>query len=62
MGVCEMAKNIVCNVRLSGEERYALRMAALKNKITVQDMLYQAVKDYIDANNINGDTVDDSKG
>ena len=45
-----MAKNIVCNVRITEEERYALRAAALKNKTTVQDVLYEAVKKYIDDN------------
>ncbi|GHV47935.1 hypothetical protein FACS1894204_11820 [Synergistales bacterium] len=42
-----MSKNIVCNVRLSEEERDALKMAVIKNHTTVQDMLYQAVKKYI---------------
>ena len=42
-----MAKNIVCNVRMTEEERYALRAAALKNKTTVQDVLYEAAMKYI---------------
>jgi hypothetical protein len=45
-----MATNIVCNVRMTEDERHALRTAALKNKTTVQDVLYEAVKKYIAEN------------
>jgi hypothetical protein len=46
-----MIKNIVCNVRMTEEERHALRTVALKNKTTVQEVLYEAAKKYI-ADNI----------
>jgi hypothetical protein len=36
---------------MTEEERYALRTATLKNKTTVQDVLYEAAKRYI-ANNV----------
>ena len=45
-----MAKNIVCNVRMTEDERHALRVAALKNKTTVQDVLYKAARKYIAEN------------
>jgi hypothetical protein len=42
-----MSKNIVCNVRLTEDMRHSFRMAALKNKTTVQDVLFEAVRRYI---------------
>jgi hypothetical protein len=45
-----MSKNIVCNVRMTEDERHALRTAALKNKTTVQDVLYEAAKKYVAEN------------
>jgi hypothetical protein len=50
IGGGNMAKNIVCNVRMTEDERHALRTAALKNKTTVQDVLYGAAKRYIAEN------------
>jgi hypothetical protein len=35
---------------MTEDERYAFRAAALKNKTTVQDILYEAVKKYIAEN------------
>ena len=48
-----MMKNIVCNVRMTEEERHTLKTIALKNKTTVQEVLYEAAKKYI-ADNIGG--------
>lgn len=52
-----MHKNIVCNVRMPEEMRYALRIAALKNKMTVQDVLFEAAKRYISEH---GDNIGES--
>ncbi|MDR1581343.1 MAG: hypothetical protein LBS35_13385 [Synergistaceae bacterium] len=45
-----MTKNIVCNVRMTEDERHAFKTATLKNKTTVQEVLYEAVKRYIAGN------------
>jgi hypothetical protein len=45
-----MTKNIVCNVRMTEEERHMFRSVALKNKTTVQEVLYEAVRRYINEN------------
>ena len=45
-------RNIVCNVRMTEAERYAFKEAALKNRTTVQDVLYSAVQNYIKEANI----------
>jgi hypothetical protein len=38
---------------MTEEERHAFRTATLKNKTTVQEVLYDAVKKYISDNNGN---------
>jgi hypothetical protein len=38
---------------MTEDERYAFRTATLKNKTTVQDVLYEAVKKYIAENKEN---------
>ena len=50
MAVMTMGKNIVCNVRMTEDMRYALKMVALKNKTTVQDILFNAAKNYLKEN------------
>jgi hypothetical protein len=49
-----MPKNIVCNVRLTEDMRHSFRMAALKNKTTVQDVLFEAVQRYISESGTGG--------
>ena len=45
-------KNIVCNVRLTEQERDALRIAVIKHKTTVQGYLYKCVIDLITVDSI----------
>jgi hypothetical protein len=49
-----MPKNIVCNVRLTEDMRHSFRIAALKNKTTVQDVLFEAVQRYISESETGG--------
>jgi hypothetical protein len=46
---------------MTEEERYALRTATLKNKTTVQDVLYEAAKRYI-ADNTKNASIENTTG